>query len=61
MILGLLVFTIGLPYFLLSTTGPLLQESFRRETGRTPYRLYSLSNIGSLLALLTIRSCSSRS
>jgi hypothetical protein len=52
-ILGLLVFTIGLPYFLLSTTGPLLQESFRRETGRTPYRLYSLSNIGSLLALLT--------
>ncbi len=52
-ILGLLVFTIGLPYFLLSTTGPLLQESFRRETGRTPYRLYALSNIGSLLALLS--------
>ncbi len=52
-ILGLLVFTVGLPYFLLSTTGPLLQESFRRETGRPPYRLYSLSNIGSLLALLT--------
>ena len=52
-ILGLLVFTVGLPYFLLSTTGPLLQESFHRETGRPPYRLYSLSNIGSLLALLT--------
>jgi hypothetical protein len=52
-ILGLLLFTIGLPYFLLSTTGPLLQESFHRETGRTPYRLYALSNIGSLLALLT--------
>ncbi|MEX0678655.1 MAG: fused MFS/spermidine synthase, partial [Pirellulales bacterium] len=52
-ILGLLVFTIGLPYFLLSTTGPLLQDSFRRETGRTPYRLYALSNIGSLLALVT--------
>ncbi len=52
-ILLLLSFSIGLPYFLLSTTGPLLQESFRRETGRTPYRLYSLSNIGSLLALLT--------
>ena len=52
-ILGLLVLTVGLPYFLLSTTGPLLQESFRRETGRPPYRLYSLSNIGSLLALLT--------
>ena len=52
-ILGLLTFTIGLPYFLLSSTGPLLQESFRRETGRTPYRLYSLSNVGSLLALLS--------
>jgi hypothetical protein len=52
-ILGLMVFTIGLPYFLLSSTGPLLQESFRRETGRTPYRLYALSNVGSLLALLT--------
>lgn len=52
-ILSLLTFTIGLPYFLLSSTGPLLQESFRRETGRTPYRLYSLSNTGSLLALLT--------
>ena len=52
-ILGLLLATIGLPYFLLSTTGPLLQASFHRETGRTPYRLYALSNIGSLLALLT--------
>lgn len=52
-IVGLLAFTVGLPYFLLSTTGPLLQESFRRETGRTPYRLYSLSNAGSLLALLS--------
>lgn len=52
-ILGLLVFTIGLPYFLLSTTGPLLQESFRRETGHPPYRLYALSNVGSLLALLS--------
>jgi len=52
-ILALLGATIGLPYFLLSTTGPLLQESFHRETLRTPYRLYSLSNIGSLLALLS--------
>src|SRR5213075_2034475 len=30
-ILLLLAATIGLPYFLLSSTGPLLQESFRRE------------------------------
>ena len=52
-ILALLGATIGLPYFLLSSTGPLLQESFRRETGLAPYRLYSLSNVGSLLALLS--------
>jgi hypothetical protein len=52
-ILVLLGATIGLPYFLLSSTGPLLQESFRRETGLAPYRLYSLSNIGSLLALVS--------
>ncbi len=52
-ILALLTATIGLPYFLLSSTGPLLQENFRRETGKTPYRLYSLSNVGSLLALLS--------
>lgn len=52
-ILLLLFGTIGLPYFLLSSTGPLLQESYRRETGLPPYRLYALSNIGSLLALLS--------
>ena len=52
-ILLLLAATIGLPYFMLSTTGPLLQESYRRETGHPPYRLYSLSNVGSLLALLS--------
>ena len=52
-ILLLLGATIGLPYFMLSTTGPLLQESYRRETGHPPYRLYSLSNAGSLLALLS--------
>ena len=52
-ILLLLLVTIGLPYFLLSSTGPLLQESYRRESGNAPYRLYSLSNVGSLLALLS--------
>jgi hypothetical protein len=52
-ILALLCATIGLPYFLLSTTGPLLQEGYRRETGLPPYRLYALSNVGSLLALLS--------
>jgi len=53
-ILGLLAFTIGLPYFLLSTTGPLVQAWFARTfpTG-TVYRLFALSNFASLLALLS--------
>jgi hypothetical protein len=55
-IFGLLGATIGLPYFLLSTTGPLVQAWFVRErasSGTTPYRLYALSNLGSMLALLS--------
>lgn len=44
----------GLPFFVLSTTGPLLQRWFAQQGGdvRT-YRLYSVSNLGSLLGLLT--------
>ena len=49
----LLLATVGLPYFLLSATGPLLQEWYRRSTGEIPYRLYALSNVGSLLALIS--------
>lgn len=50
----LLVATIGLPYFILSSTSPLVQSWFSRtHAGQTPYRLYSLSNVGSLLALLS--------
>src|SRR5690349_2097017 len=53
-ILGLLAVTVGLPYFLLSTTGPLLQAWYaRRYKGAMPYRLYALSNAGSMLALIT--------
>ena len=53
-ILGLLAATVGLPYFLLSSTGPLLQAWFTRAyRGRSPYRLYALSNVGSLLALIS--------
>ncbi len=53
LILGLLAATIGLPYFLLSTTSPLVQVWFsRRFPGRNPYRLFALSNLASLLALL---------
>lgn len=53
LILGLLAATIGLPYFLLSTTSPLVQAWFaRRFPARSPYRLFALSNLASMLALL---------
>ena len=53
-ILGLLLVSVGLPYFVLSSTGPLLQAWFSRAyPGRAPYRLYALSNFGSLAALLS--------
>ena len=53
-ILGLLAVSVGLPYFLLSTTGPLLQAWYaRRFQGAMPYRLYALSNAGSMFALLS--------
>jgi len=52
-ILLLLGATIGLPYFLLSTTTPLLQAWYwRRFKTVVPYRLFALSNLASLLALL---------
>lgn len=52
-ILGLLGASIGLPYFALSTTGPLMQTWYARESeARFPYRLFALSNLASLLALL---------
>ncbi|MCI0477525.1 MAG: hypothetical protein L0Y55_14860, partial [Anaerolineales bacterium] len=53
-ILKILTIAIGLPYFLLATNSPLMQAWFNRKyPGRSPYRLYALSNIASLLALLT--------
>jgi hypothetical protein len=53
-ILGLLAVSVGLPYFVLSATGPLGQAWFTRAyRERSPYRLYALSNAGSLTALLT--------
>lgn len=52
-ILGLLLATIGLPYLLLCT-GPLLQAWYAREQpAATPYRLFAVSNAGSLLGLLS--------
>src|SRR5882724_7651003 len=53
-ILALLSVTVGLPYFLLSSTSPLLQAWYARtHTGGLPYRLFALSNFASMLALLT--------
>jgi len=53
-ILGLLTFSIGLPFVLLSATSPLLQSWYaRRASGRSPYHLFALSNLASLLALLS--------
>ena len=53
-ILLLLASTVGLPYFVLSSTSPLVQVWHMRQTGGSnPWRLYALSNIGSLAALLT--------
>jgi protein-L-isoaspartate O-methyltransferase len=52
-ILLLLLGCLGLPYLVLSATGPLLQAWFSKANpGVSPYRLYALSNVGSLLALL---------
>ena len=48
-----LALTIGLPFLLLGSTSPLLQIwLFRSRGGKVPYRLFALSNVGSLLALL---------
>src|SRR5262245_1981489 len=53
MILGLLTATIGLPFFLLSATNPLVQSWLARSQSKAPYQLFALSNLGSMLALLS--------
>jgi hypothetical protein len=53
-ILFVLAVTMGLPYFLLASTSPLLQGWYTRgHAGAAPYRFYALSNLGSMLALLS--------
>src|SRR5438874_1147239 len=52
-IFATLTYTIGLPFLLLGATSPLLQLWFlRTQGGSIPYRLFALSNAGSLLALI---------
>jgi hypothetical protein len=51
-ILGLLVLTVGMPYFMVATTAPLLQHWLGwLHPERSPYRLYAVSNFGALLGL----------
>lgn len=53
-ILQLLAVSVGLPYLLLSATGPLLQAWHTLVRPHvSPYPLYALSNLGSLLGLLS--------
>jgi hypothetical protein len=53
-ILLLLAATVGLPYLVVATSAPLLQSWFHQALpGRSPYRLYALSNLGSLLGLVS--------
>jgi spermidine synthase len=53
-IIKLLIFTVGLPYALISSSGPLLQSWFQKSYPKSEtYRLYALSNVGSLLGLIT--------
>ena len=54
-LLGQLAWRVGLPFFVVSTSAPLLQRWFA-DTGhpaaKDPYFLYAASNLGSFLALL---------
>lgn len=53
-ILILLAGSVGVPYLLLSASGPLFQHWFAEcHPGKSPYRLYAISNVGSLLGLLS--------
>jgi hypothetical protein len=53
-ILSLLAVAVGLPFLVLSATNPLLQAWFSAaHPDDSPYRLYALSNLGSLLGLLS--------
>jgi hypothetical protein len=54
-LLLLLLASVGLPFFVVSTSAPLLQKWFAstgHPAARDPYFLYSASNLGSMLALL---------
>lgn len=53
-VLQILGLSVGLPYFCLATTGPLVQHWFTSTAhAQSVFRLYALSNVGSFLALLS--------
>lgn len=55
-LLGLLAVCVGIPFFVISTSSPLLQRLFALTSHRDahdPYFLYAASNAGSLIALLS--------
>lgn len=54
-LLALLLVSVGLPFFILSASTPLLQKWFSstdHPSAKDPYFLYAASNLGSMLALL---------
>jgi hypothetical protein len=54
-LLGTMTMTVGVPFFVVSTSAPLLQRwfgTFPVASAKDPYFLYSASNLGSMLALL---------
>jgi hypothetical protein len=54
-LLGLMALAVGLPFFVVATTAPLLQRwlaSTRHPGAADPYFLYRASNLGSVLGLL---------
>jgi hypothetical protein len=53
-ILVILATSVGLPYLVVSSTGPLVQRWYVMSAGPgSPYRYFSLSNAGSLLGLVS--------
>jgi hypothetical protein len=53
-IFRVLAVSVGIPYFVLSSNSTLMQAWFSRDNrGEAPYRLYALSNAGSLLGLVS--------
>src|SRR5262249_30388116 len=55
-LIGLFAVSIGLPFFALAANAPLIQAWFARSRhprAKDPYFLYAVSNVGSMLALLS--------